>query len=168
MTVRTAELLMAIAFAALSIAFMVKSTDGLQIGWVAGTGPGSGFWPFWLSTLMLLSCITIIVRWFLGVTPQSRSTEPFMDRRAAQLIGLIVTALFLLVLGLSYLGLYASLMLFLLFYLKLLGRHSWVLTIAMVVLTPIVLFFFFEWALIIPLPKGVTEPLFYPLYGLIY
>jgi hypothetical protein len=31
-------------------------------------------------------------------------------------------------------------------------------------LTPVVTFFFFEIALHITLPKGYTEPLFYPLY----
>lgn len=168
MSVRTAELLMAIALAVLSVGFMVKSTDGLEIGWVAGQGPGSGFWPFWLSTLMLLSCIATIVRWFMGATPQSRSSEPFMDRQAAQLIGIVVTLLVLLVLGTATVGIYVSLPFFLFFYLKILGRHSWLLTMTMVILMPIGLFLLFEMALVIPLPKGISEPLFFPIYDLIY
>ena len=56
--------------------------------------------------------------------------------------------------------------LFLVFYLRFVGRHSWLLTSLLAVLTPVVTFFFFEIALTITLPKGKTEPLFYPLYDL--
>jgi hypothetical protein len=49
-----------------------------------------------------------------------------------------------------------------------LGRHGWRLTGSIAVLTPIVTFLLFEIALQITLPKGWTEPLFYPLYDLFY
>jgi hypothetical protein len=39
-----------------------------------------------------------------------------------------------------------------------------VLAVAM----PVVLFLFFEIALNITLPKGLTEPLFYPLYDIFF
>ncbi len=54
MTVRTAELLMAIATILVSLALMWKSSE-LAIGWIPEKGPGSGFWPFWLSTGLLLA-----------------------------------------------------------------------------------------------------------------
>lgn len=170
MTVRAAELTMAIALALLSIAIMFKATDGLSIWWVPGIGPGSGVWPFWLSLLMLLSCLTIIGRWFRGSTPQSRSTEPFMDRHAVQVIGVTVAALFLLILGTYFIGIYFSLMLFLLFYLRALGGHTWSLTISLVLGIPAFLFFFFEYALTIPLPKGewIPDAVYIPLYRIIY
>jgi hypothetical protein len=38
------------------------------------------------------------------------------------------------------------------------------LSISFSLLIPIITFFFFEITLKITLPKGVTEPLFYPLY----
>ena len=60
MSVRTAELLMALLMGAFSIYLMSKSTE-LEIGWIEDEGPGGGAWPFWLSTIMLISCIGIIV-----------------------------------------------------------------------------------------------------------
>jgi len=51
MSVRTAELLMAILLALGSIGLMVKSSE-LSIGWIEGRGPGSGVWPFWLAVFM--------------------------------------------------------------------------------------------------------------------
>lgn len=170
MTVRTAELLTAIFMALAAIAIMIKSTDGLQIGWVTGAGPGSGFWPFYLALGMLLSTLAIIARWFMGATPQSRSREPIMDREAAQIIGVTVGALFLLILGMAYISMYLALVLFLLFYLKGIGKHTWRLTTILMISIPVVLFLFFEMALQIPLPKGkgFFEEMYYPIYDLMY
>ncbi len=170
MTVRSVELLMAVVLSLLSIAIMVKATDGLSIRWVPGTGPGSGVWPFWLSALMLLSCLTTIVRWFLGMTAQSQSTEPFMDRQAVQVIGVTVAALFMLILGMHYIGIYFSLVFFLLFYLRILGGHTWTLTTVLMLGIPVFIFFFFEYLLTIPLPKGewIPDQVYLPLYRIMY
>ncbi len=168
MKVRTVELLVAVALALASIGLMIKSTDGLSIRWVPGSGPGSGAWPFWLSAGMLVACLTIIYQWFRKVTPESRSEELFMTAETLRIIGITVAALLFLLLGTEVIGLYLSVLLFLIFYLRVMGRHSWLLTLALSLATPIFLFFFFEGALVMPLPKAYSEPLFYPLYDLIY
>ena len=168
MKVRTVELLMAVALALVSIAIMIKSTDGLAIYWVPEKGPGSGVWPFYLSAGMLVSCLMVVYQWFRRSTPESRSDELFMDPDTVRIIGITVAALFLLLLGTHIIGLYFSMMLFLIFYLRFLGRHTWLLTLILSLATPIALFFFFEGALVIPLPKAFSEPLFYPLYDFIY
>ncbi len=168
MTVRTAELWMAIATALLSAAFIYKSTDGLSIGWIRGTGPGSGAWPFWLSTGMLLASLWTLLRWFRGTTPESRSSELYMTRDTVTVVGISVAAIFFLLLATHFVGIYASLIVFLLFYFKFVGRHSWRLSVTLTIGIPVFVFCLFEWALKIPLPKEITEPLFYPIYDLMY
>lgn len=167
MTVRTAELLMAIVTVVISIALMIKSADN-NIGWVQGRGPGAGAWPFWLSGLLLLTSLATLLRWFLRATPESRSTEPYIDPEARYLVGITVAGLVLLLLATHGIGMYLALMLFMLFYLKFMGGHSWTLTISMMIGTPVFIFMLFEYALTIPLPKGISQPLFYPIYQLIY
>jgi hypothetical protein len=167
MTVRTAELLMAIALALLSLVFMVKSAE-LNIGWVPGRGPGAGAWPFWLSVGMLVASLATLFRWFKGVTPESRSTEIFMSRSAVSIVGTATAALTALLIGIHTIGIYFSLILFLLFFVRIVGRHSWLTTLGIALLTPVFIFCLFEWALTIPLPKALSEPLFYPIYDLIY
>ena len=157
MTVRTAELLVAVILAIMSAGIMWKSTE-LNIGWVRGSGPGGGAWPFWLGAGMLVSSIWTIIRWYRKVTPQSRSLELFMS----------ADTLVLLLVGTHFIGMYASVFLFMIVFVRFLGRHSWTTTIALAVATPVVMFMLFEWALTTTLPKGITEPLFYPLYDLIY
>ncbi len=74
-------------------------------------------------------------------------------------IALIITvALF------SFIGIYGALPLFLIFYVRFMGKHSWKLTATLAILIPVVIFYFFEITLKIILPKGITEPLFLPLY----
>ena len=68
----------------------------------------------------------------------------------------------------SFIGIYGALPLFLLFYLRVLGRHSWWLSGSLALLIPVVIFYFFEIILKIILPKGITEPLFLPLYKMFF
>ena len=170
MTVRTAEFVMAVLMALLSIAFMVKSAE-LNIGWVTERGPGAGAWPFWLATGMLICCVATIVRWFRRLTPESRSNANFISSSALPMVLLTVIALTVLLLLTPWISIYLALMLFLVFYLKIMGGHGWGMTLAITIGMPVFVFCLFEWALTISLPKGVSfieELVFYPLYDLIY
>ncbi len=161
---RRAEFVMAGVMAVFSLYLMWKSAE-LPIGWERGRGPGGGAFPFWLSFGMLLCCGLIVIRAWRRVTPESRSTEPFMDRLSLKLFLTSALSIAAMLLAFHYVGTYVAVPLFFIFYIRFIGRHSWVTTGAMALLTPVVLFFFFEIGLKILLPKGVTEPLFYPLYG---
>ena len=167
MTTRSAELLMAILMGLLSVFLMWKSAE-LEIGWIPDRGPGGGAWPFWLSAVMLACCVMTIFRWWRKATPESRSSVEFMDQNTRRINYITVGSLVAL-LGLTHIiGIYFSIFLFLLFYLRFVGRHSWLLTGILSVASPVFLFFFFEAMLKILLPKGYSEPLFYPLYQIIY
>lgn len=163
MTVRVAELAMAILMGVFSLYLMAKSAE-LPIGWIKGEGPGGGAWPFWLAVIMLLSCVGIIVNWARRKGSVAVSEETYIERGVLIDVGLVALSLIVTVGLFSLIGVYGALPLFLLFYMRLLGNHSWKLSILFAVLIPIITFFFFEIALKITLPKGVTEPLFYPLY----
>lgn len=163
MTVRVAELAMAILMGVFSLYLMYKSAE-LPVGWIPQEGPGGGAWPFWLAVMMLLSCVGIIVNWVRRRGEVATSEEVYVERGVLVDVGLVALALIVTVGLFSFIGVYGALPLFLLFYLRLLGGHTWKLSILFAVLIPIISFFFFEILLKITLPKGVTEPLFYPLY----
>ena len=163
MSVRVAELAMAILMGVFSLYLMYKSAE-LPIGWIPDEGPGGGAWPFWLSVMMLLSCVGIIVNWARRKGAIAVSEEPYIGRGVLIEVGLVALALIVTVGLFSFIGVYGALPLFLLFYLRFLGNHSWGLSVLFALLIPIITFFFFEITLKITLPKGVTEPLFYPLY----
>ena len=162
---RRAELVTALLMAALSVYLMVKSAE-LPVGWVPDEGPGGGSFPFWLSAIMLISCLWILFNWYRRTTPPSQSDEPFMDSYALRsfvLAGGGVTAMIALV---HVIGMYGAVPLFLIYYIRFLGRHSWAASVSIAVGTAVGAFFFFDVALRIVLPKGYLEPLFIPLYSI--
>jgi len=154
MTVRMAELLMGVVTLLVSIAIMIKSAE-LSITWVPGRGPGSGMWPFWLSTIMALASAATLVRWYLGITPESRSDEAYIERDTLFLVFVTVGGILGLVILTEIVGIYFAVMLFMIFYLKILGRHDWKATTAFAVGTPVFIYLLFEVALTKYLPKGL-------------
>ena len=164
---RKAELVMAVALAVFSGYLMWKSAE-LDIGWVPKRGPGAGAFPFWLGVGMLVCCIWIIVRWVRRTGPFDNSEESYMDRQAFKQFLLGAGSLGVMIGLIHIIGVYGSVPLFLVFYMRVVGRHTWLKTATLAVLTPVLTFLFFELALKITLPKGYTEPLFYPIYDLVY
>ncbi|MEO1281261.1 MAG: tripartite tricarboxylate transporter TctB family protein, partial [Pseudomonadota bacterium] len=151
MTVRTAELLMAITMALFSGYLMWKSTE-LNVGWVTGEGPGGGFWPFWLSAAMLISCLGILANWIRKVGPIATSTEYFWAPGMSRDVGAVALLLTVCVgliegvglFGFKGIGFYGMLPIFLFVYLRVFGGHSWLLTIAFMLIVPVATFLFFE------------------------
>jgi len=166
---------MALLMGAFSAYLMWKSTE-LPIGWQPDEGPGGGFWPFWLSTVMLLSCIWVLVNWVRRSTRIANSTEPFFPPGVLLNVGTVALALIIGVAlfdgagipGFDGIGVYAVLPLFMLFYMKGIGNHSWAATLLAMVAIPVTTFLFFEAMLAITLPKGMTEPLFEPVFARVY
>ncbi len=163
MTVRKAELFMALIMASLSGYLMWKSAE-LPIGWIADEGPGGGAWPFWLATVMLLSCGWILVNWVRRTSWPSKSEAPFFESGVLKDVSAVAIALTVTIALFDYIGAYLSLFFFIAFYVGVLGRHRLLTTALFSVLTPIITFFFFEIGVKIILPKGFTEPFFFPIF----
>ena len=158
---------MAAVMAIFSLYLMWKSAE-LPIGWISGEGPGGGAFPFWLSAGMLICAFWVMVRWVRKTSMPSRSTEPYMDKRSFRLFLIGAGSLAVMIGSIHIIGVYGAIPLFLIFYMRFQGHHRWLTTGALAAGTPVVLFFFFEIALRITLPKGLTEPLFYPLYDFFF
>jgi len=160
---RRAELFMALVMATFSIYLMWKSLE-LPIGLVEDQSPGGGAFPFWLSAGMLVCCLVILVRWIRRTSPFSVSTQPYLEKPALRLFLITIISLTCMIGLFHIIGAYFAVPLFMIFFMRVMGKHRWRTTGALAVITPVVMFFFFEAALHITLPKGYTEPLFFPLY----
>ncbi|MEY8831522.1 tripartite tricarboxylate transporter TctB family protein [Sedimentitalea sp. XS_ASV28] len=166
---RLAEIVTAGVLALLSIYLMWKSTE-LNVGYITGEGPGGGAWPFWLSGIMLICTIMIAINWYRQSSPPSRSTEPLLDGYGKRTLVLVGGGLLGFVGLTGIISMYGAMAVFLLYYLRFLGRHTWTLTLILSTAIPIGFFFFFEALMRITLPKGMkfTEPFFNILYSIIY
>ena len=172
---RRMDRIVAAVLAAFSLYLMWKSTE-LPIGWIKGYGPGGGAYPFWLSVFMLICSGLILVRTLRGLTPESQSDAPFFidvdARREVFIVIGALTALIALTSGiyifgvplLPAVGVYVAVPLFMIFYMRYLGHHRWPIVLAVALATPVATFLFFEKLLLILLPKGITDELFYIFY----
>jgi hypothetical protein len=171
---RRAEIITAFILGIFSIYLMWKSGDPpawnpsiprfANIG-IDETGtPGSGFWPFWLGFIMLICTIWIGINWVLKRSPQSVSEEPFLDDYGKKMFLTVGGGLIGFLIMIHIAGFYGAILLFMIYYLRFLGRHTWLLTLTIATSLPVVSFFFFDVAMRIVLPKGYLEPLFIPLY----
>ena len=166
-TVKKAEITVAVILALSSLALMIKSMEN-RITWNAEENMGAGFLPFYLSLGMLICCVLVIINFFLKRTPQSKDESPFIDPGAFKFVSVTLISLIVLVFAIGYLGIYFSLIFFLAFYLRYFSEKSVLFITLFSLITPVLTFLFFEWLLKIPLPQGISEPLFYPVYDFMY
>ena len=162
---RRAEIITAALMAGLSLYLMFKSME-LPIGWIPGEGPGGGFWPFWLAACMFGSTIWVAINSFRRSSPPSQSEEPYLDSYAMKMFILVgggVTGMIGLV---EIIGMHLAAAVFLIYYIRFLGGHSWKVTLGIAVPTPVVTFLFFDIALRKFLPTGLMDPLYIPLYDI--
>ena len=166
-TVRRAEISVAVFLALCSLALMYKSAEN-RITWSAEENMGAGFLPFYLSLGMFICTVITITKFILKKSPQSTNNEPFIDVVAFKFVSVTIISLVVLVFAIGYLGIYFSLIFFLAFYLRYFSEKSNSFILNFSITTPILTFLFFEWLLKIPLPQGISEPLFYPVYDVMY
>jgi hypothetical protein len=118
----------------------------------SATGPGSGFFPFWLGLAMAGLAALLLAR-------ALRETDPGpgwlpRGRGLARFLG-VLGASWAFVLLLPWLGMAVTTVLFLLGVLRLLEGHSWVASVAIAVGTAAVNWAVFTWWLRVPFPTGV-------------
>jgi hypothetical protein len=133
--------------------------DGVRLGVGWGSeGPGSGFFPFWLATLLVVICAVIFLQALIG-----RSDKPFVTRERFLPVLKVLAPIagFILLTDLPGrwpgLGLYVSGGLYLGFYMRWVGRHDWRSVVALSVAVPLIAFFIFEKWFLVPMPKGPVE-----------
>ncbi|HEY7216996.1 MAG TPA: tripartite tricarboxylate transporter TctB family protein [Candidatus Binatia bacterium] len=133
--------------------------DALRIGAGWGDeGPQSGFFPFWLALLLVVICAVLFVQALL-----QQSEKPFVTWN--QLVPVLKVlgplAGFIALTDppgpWSGLGLYVATGLYLGFYMRWVGRHSWGAVAVFSIGIPVVTFIIFETWFLVPMPKGPVE-----------
>lgn len=147
---RTADLTTAVVLMAAGV-LVVWDSLRLGIGW-GSDGPQSGFFPFWLAVLLLVSCAAIAWQAW-----RRASRAAFVTR--AQLKPVLTTLLpsagFVVLT--QFVGLYVASALFMTFYMRWIGRYRWVPIVLVAVLFPVLTFVIFETWFLVPMPKGPLE-----------
>src|SRR5262245_34675877 len=127
--------------------------DSMRIGMGWGTdGPQSGFFPFWLGVILIVASLAI------GVQAWRQSTsKPFVTREQLGPVLKVLWPAVAMVLLIKPLGLYVAAALYLGFYMRWVGRHSWLAVILCAIGVPVLTFVVFEMWFLVPMPKGPLE-----------
>jgi putative tricarboxylic transport membrane protein len=130
---------------------VVLDSMRIGIGW-GSDGPRSGFFPFWLGVILIVASVTI------GLQAWRRSTtKPFVTREQLDPVLKVLWPATAMVLLIKPLGLYVAAMLYLAFYMRWVGRHSWLAVILCAIGVPVLTFVVFELWFLVPMPKGPLE-----------
>jgi putative tricarboxylic transport membrane protein len=123
----------------------------LGIGW--GTdGPKSGFFPFWLALIMVVTCGIIILQ---ALWRSSR--EAFVTRVQLGPVLQVFWPAAAMVFLTHFVGLYVASALYIGFYMRWVGRHSWFAVAGLSIAIPVISFLIFETWFFVPMPKGPLE-----------
>lgn len=147
---RAADLVTAAVLALLGVVVIVDAVR-LGIGW--GTdGPKSGFFPFWLALLLVVMCLLILLQ-----AVRRGSSDPFVTRARLVPVGKVLGPAAALVLLTQIVGLYVATLLYVGFYMRWVGGHSWRTVAALSLALPVATFIVFEKWFLVPMPKGPLE-----------
>ena len=122
------------------------------IGW-ADEGPQAGFFPFYISVLVFISCAVNLVQTFLKSDDGTLFASWVQLRKVMSVV--IPTAIYVLVL--TYIGIYLASALLIATFMRWVGRYRWSVVIGTAILVPIITFVIFEKWFLVPLPKGPIE-----------
>jgi len=122
------------------------------IGW-GSDGPRAGFFPFYVSLAVLISCAVNLAKVFTSAD----EGEVFAEWSQLLRVGSVVLPTAIYVALIPYIGIYVASALLIVAFMKWLGHYGWPLSVAVAVGVPIVTFLMFEIWFLVPLPKGPLE-----------
>jgi hypothetical protein len=147
---RTVDILTAAVILAIG-AVVIADSLRLGAGW-GSDGPRSGFFPFWLGTVLVLAGAGLIVQaWRRG------AGVPFVSRQKLRPVLIVLLPALALVLLTQWLGLYVASALYIGGYMRAVGAHRWPAVVLVAIGVPVVAFLVFERWFLVPMPKGPLE-----------
>lgn len=139
-------------FMALLALIGIYGSNKVGIGW-ADDGPRAGFFPFYVSLAVLISCVVNLTKVLLSAD----DGEIFADWNQLRQVGAVVLPTAIYVGLIPYIGIYVASALLIAVFMRWFGHYSWLLAIAVAVGVPIAIFLMFEIWFLVPLPKGPLE-----------
>jgi hypothetical protein len=148
---RSVEIGVTLSIALLALIGIAGSLQA-GIGWAA-EGPRAGFFPFYISLIILISSGINLVNAMRDFSGRELFAEWSQLR---QVVSVVIPAT-IYVFAVPVLGMYVSSGLLIAAFMKWLGRYNWLVVLAVAIVVPVIIFIFFERWFLVPLPKGPLE-----------
>jgi len=151
---RTVEALVALVLLVIGVVVIVESRR-LGAGWTSD-GPGSGYFPFYIGVIIAVSGAGIL---YEALHSKKKRTEIFVDSEQLKRVMSVLIPATVYVLAIQFLGMYVSSAIYIALFMIVLGKYSWVKSIAAALVVSTLFFFMFEVWFKVPLFKGSLDPL---------
>ena len=153
-TVSTRVMELVVAGLLMAVAVMVIA-DSLRVGagW-AFDGPEAGYFPFFIGLIMFVSSAVTFALNLFGKRPDLSN---FVSSPALSLVLQVLAPSAGFVVLIWLLGLYVAAAIFICFFMTWLGKYPLAKALPVALAIPFILFWLFEKAFLIPLPKGPLE-----------
>ena len=150
MGIRQADIGLALVLLVLAGIVAVGSLQ-LDIGW-GMNGPKGGFFPFWLAVALGLCSLVILVQALRSASPTLRQplVRPGGWVPLLKVTGPATTMVALI----EIIGLYLAAALYIGLYMRWIGKHHWLLVLAVSIGVPLSSYLVFDKWFLIPMPKG--------------
>jgi hypothetical protein len=122
------------------------------IGW-GDEGPRAGFFPFYVSIVVLISC-AINIGSVVAVAGKGKVFAEWSQLR--QVLSVLVPTIIYVAL-VPYIGIYVASALLIAFFMLVFGRYGLIATVVVSAAVPTLTFLMFEMWFLVPLPKGPIE-----------
>lgn len=153
-SMRAMEIVVALLFFAFGALFVI---DSYRLGAKWGSdGPQSGYFPFYVSLLICISCLVTLARAILN---RSGESGMFVEWPQLKLVLTVLIPAAAYVLGVQYVGLYVASAIYIAVFMVWLGRYSWMKSISVGLAVNVSFFMMFEVWFQVPLFKGNLNPL---------
>jgi hypothetical protein len=156
---RTWEAIVAIAFLVFG-SIVVFDSRRLGASW-GDDGPQAGYFPFYIGVFILIASVINLVA---AIRSGAKGREAFVEWGQLKMILTVMVPSFVYVAAIDNpwygLGFYSTSAVFIAFFMKLLGKYSWLKIILVSVGTMVAFFIMFEIWFSVPLPKGPLEAAF--------
>jgi len=149
---RKADIIVALGLMAVGL---LALGDAVRIGFGWGmSGPEAGFFPFYMGLGIVISTF-FIVRRGIKILKKEGMGKPLIAKGGlTQILWVLLPAVGVVLLT-ELLGLHLATVLYLAFYMGVVGRIHWGKVILLSLLVPFVIYVLFDKIFLIPLPEGV-------------
>lgn len=153
---RQAEILCALGLLVVAGLTLWQSAAHLYIWW-GPSGPGSGFFPFWLSVGLGLCALGILAK-ALRMRPDAAPAKTrFIPEGALPSLLKVVGPIVGMILVMQVVGFYLAAAIYLAVVTRWLGRHSWPVVLGVSLLFPVAVYLVIEQWFLVVLPRGYID-----------
>jgi hypothetical protein len=130
---------------------VMQSAYALGSGWTS-EGPGSGYFPFWIGTILCIAGAGTLYQTFFG---KSKNTEIFVDSDQLKRVLQVLIPAMIYVGATQLVGLYVASAVYIAGFMIVLGHYSWKKSLVVAISVVVLFFLMFEVWFKVPLFKGM-------------